>query len=500
MTRENPTDASLELVDVDNILPLPPAPEAPLDLSEDGLALMFLEEHGHELRYVHMWGRWMLWDGQRWIRDDKLVVMKKAHLALRAIAKKEARILEKFYYKPNDKDHITMKRAKQSQARREAIKDTRWLKSQRTKSNMLSMAMPDDRVASVPDLWDSADSKMLLNTPEGTIDLRTGVAGAHRPLDHITMITHVAQADMPTPIWNRFLEQITANDHALLSYLQRVCGYFLTGDTTEQAMFFGYGTGANGKSVMLNTVSSILGGEYHTSAPIETFIASQYDRHPTELANLRGARLVTSSETEQGRRWAEARLKLLTGGERISARFMRQDFFEFTPQFKLFIIGNHKPRLRTVDEAIRRRFHLIPFTVTIPKAQRDPFLMERLRPEWPGILNWMVRGCLEWQRIGLKAPDSVLRATEAYMAEEDHMTQWFNACCRRSANAFTSSTELYMSWQAWAQANDIDAGGSKQFSQRLEDRGEAFQVKQARKSTGRGFQGVALLEPAAPKT
>ena len=172
------------------------------------------------------------------------------------------------------------------------------------------------------------------------------------------------------PIWLQFLAEITGGDQNLQDFLQRMFGYALTGVTTEHALFFLYGTGGNGKSVFINTISGIL-AEYHKPAPIETFTASQSERHPTDLAGLRGARCVTAVETEEGRRWAESKIKALTGGDRISARFMRQDFFEYVPQFKLIIAGNHKPGLSSVDEAIRRRFNLIPFTVTIPPEKRD---------------------------------------------------------------------------------------------------------------------------------
>ena len=182
---------------------------------------------------------------------------------------------------------------------------------------------------------------------------------------------------------------MTDGDHELVAFLQRVAGYALTGSTSAHALFFLYGTGANGKSVFVNTVAGIL-GDYHRTAPIETFTASSHERHPTDLAGLRGARLVTAVETEEGRRWAESRIKALTGGDKIAARFMRQDFFEFTPQFKLLIAGNHKPGLRSVDEAIRRRFNLIPFAVTIPDEERDENLTDNLKAEWPGILAWMI--------------------------------------------------------------------------------------------------------------
>ena len=198
-------------------------------------------------------------------------------------------------------------------------------------------------------------------------------------------------------------------------------GYCITGSTREHGLFFFYGTGANGKSVLLNTVSGIL-GDYHRTAPIETFTASSVDRHPTELAGLQGRRLVTAIETEEGRRWAESRIKALTGGDKISARFMRADFFEYTPAFKLVIAGNHKPGLRSVDEAIRRRFHLIPFTVTIPEEKRDPDLFEKLSKEWPGILDWMINGAMHWQESGLRPPEAVTAATKAYLEAEDALS------------------------------------------------------------------------------
>src|SRR5262249_36928820 len=154
------------------------------------------------------------------------------------------------------------------------------------------------------------------------------------------------------------------------------------------------------------------------TAPIETFTAAQNERHPTDLAGLRGSRLVTSIETEEGRRWADSKIKTLTGGDKIAARFMRQDFFEFVPNFKLLIAGNHKPGLRSVDEAIRRRFHLVPFSVVIPPEQRDKSLGDRLRSEWPGILAWMIDGCIEWQRCGLAPPEAVTSATAAYLEAE----------------------------------------------------------------------------------
>ncbi|MCX6623655.1 MAG: phage/plasmid primase, P4 family, partial [Acidobacteria bacterium] len=213
------------------------------------------------------------------------------------------------------------------------------------------------------------------------------------------------------------------------------------------------------------------------------------EHHPTDLAGLQGARLVTATETEDGRRWAESKIKALTGGDRIAARFMRQDFFEFTPVFKLVIAGNHKPGLRSVDEAIRRRLHLVPFTVTIPPAERDLSLSHRLRAEWGGILGWALGGCIEWQTRGLTPPASVRDATEAYMAAEDGLAQWLDARCTRVPNAVGTAEQLFADWKAWAESAGEYVGSQKTFSQNLEVRG----FKRVRISGGtRAFQGIGL--------
>ena len=228
--------------------------------------------------------------------------------------------------------------------------------------------------------------------------------------------------------------------------------------------------GANGKSVFISTVAGIF-GDYHTTAPIETFTASHSDRHPTDLAGLRGARLVTATETEEGRRWAEARLKTLTGGDKVAARFMRQDFFEYRPAFKLMIAGNHKPGLRSVDEAIRRRFHLIPFSVTIPAERRDPELGEKLKAEWPGILQWMIEGCADWQEFGLAPPAAVTGATAAYLEAEDAVAAWIDDCCTRDVSAWETRAPLFASWKLWAEGAGEYCGPAKRFYQALEARG-----------------------------
>lgn len=265
-------------------------------------------------------------------------------------------------------------------------------------------------------------------------------------------------------------------------------GYCLTGSIREHALFFLYGTGANGKTVFLSTITELL-GEYAKTAPIATFIAAGNEQHPTDLAGLCGARLVTAVETEDGRRWAESKIKVLTGGDMIAARFMRQDFFEFSPQFKLLIAGNHKPGLRSVDEAIRRRLHLIPFSVTIPAEERDKHLKEKLRAEWPAILRWAVEGCLNWQKKGLDPPATVLDATATYLADEDRFAMWIEDRCNVGRQYSATAGELYRSWVLWCEGAGEKPGSQKRFSQTLEAHG----FERGRSTTAaRTFEGLAV--------
>jgi putative DNA primase/helicase len=306
-----------------------------------------------------------------------------------------------------------------------------------------------------------------------TYDLRTGIGRKPDPLDYITKVTACrgAPPGTPHPLWSKFLYRITDGNTELQDFLQRYMGYCCTGWTTEHVFVFAYGTGANGKSTFINTIAGIF-GDYATIADMSTFIASNTEHHPTDLAKLRGARLVVAQETQRGRRWDETKIKALTGGDRITARFMRQDFFDFVPTFKLFICGNHKPRLANVDEAMRRRLLLVPFTVQIPPAERDPHLAEKLRPEWPAILRWCIDGCLEWQRIGLAPPAIVYDATAEYFATQDTLGQWLEERTTDGGPlAFTRTVDLFASWKTWAEERNLAPGSAQALSEALSDRG-----------------------------
>jgi putative DNA primase/helicase len=431
----------------------------PPEFSDDALADAFAERHQHDLRYVALWGRWLRFDAQCWRQDDTLSVFDQVRMICREAT-----------------TNCTQDRVRMSVA------------SAKTVAAVEKLARADRRLAATADQWDA--DPWLLNTPGAVIDLKTGVSRPPRPADYMTKMTAVAPGGT-CPTWEKFIDRITGGDTDLAKFLHRVIGYSLTGLTTEHSLFFCYGTGANGKSVLINTISWIALG-YHRTAPIETFTLSSSERHPTDVAGLQGARMVTVTETEQGRRWAETRIKALTGGDPVSARFMRQDFFEFTPQFKLLIAGNHKPSLRSVDEAIRRRFHLIPFNVTIPPEERDPHLAEKLRFEAPGILSWMIQGCLDWQRERLSPPPIVREATEAYLDSENAVANWIEDCCHRDRDAWESSTTLFASWSGWAERSGEPTGTMKGFTQALEK--EGFTSK--RLSKARGFTGLCVRPPA----
>ncbi len=340
--------------------------------------------------------------------------------------------------------------------------------------------------------WDA--DHFMLGTPAGTVDLRTGEVLPPNPEDRITRMTEAGPTDeVECPLWLQFLRDATGGDGELIRFLQQWCGYCLTGVTREHALVFVYGGGGNGKGVFMNTVSGIL-GNYATMAAMDTFTASRGNKHPTDLARLKGARLVTASETEKGHAWAEARIKSLTGGDKIAARFMRQDFFEFMPQFKLVVIGNHKPVLHNVDDAARRRFNIVPF-IRKPETP-DRQLEAKLKNEWPGILRWMINGCLDWQQNGLVRPVSVKETTEAYFSDQDLLGQWLSEKCdAEPGNGFTSDFvgALFESWVKYCADAGEPAGTKKAFSEALSSRDFV-----AKRGTGgaRMFTGLRLMHQA----
>ncbi|HVI86835.1 MAG TPA: phage/plasmid primase, P4 family [Dongiaceae bacterium] len=454
MTVQTSFKCPTELADND----VPPA------LSDEGLALRFAAMHADQLRYVAAWGQWLLWDGKRWQIDSTLRAFDLSRHICRASASQ------------SEKPNVAAKVA-----------------SAPTVAAVQRLARADRRMAATVDQWDT--DPWLLNTPGGTVDLRTGAMYPPRRDGYMTKITAVSPGG-ECPIWCSFLDRVTGGNTDLASFLQRMAGYCLTGITREHALFFIYGTGGNGKGVFLNTLTAIL-GDYSAVANVDAFTATSGDRHPTDLAMLRGARFVTAQETEEGRRWAESRIKALTGGDPITARFMRQDFFTFTPHFKLVIAGNHKPGIRNVDDAMRRRLHLIPFTVKIAASERDPNLPDKLRAEWSGILRWAIQGTQEWLEHGLQPPAIVRDATDEYLAEEDLVERWIGECCAIAKSAQASMTDLFVSWREWCQRSGELEGSQKRFAQNLRTKRPELTDWQCPKTRRLGLQGIQIVKQLA---
>lgn len=472
------------------------------DLSQDALALEMGVRWKSEARYVALWGSWLFWDGQRWLRDEKLAHMTRCRAFLRAKAlkleeKAEERKAALALAGQREAEGLTGAEADKRLARAE--KEGRAAEARASgQGQVLCSAMNINAVATLArsnaelvgtvDQWDR--DKLLLGTPGGVVDLRTGRLRPGQQTDYITKQTAVAPAPEGTkaPIWEKFLARIFKGRPEVIPFMQRVAGYSITGSVEEHALVFAWGQGGNGKGVLWNTLGRAM-GDYSKVAPTDLLLVAQGDKHTTEMAMMRGARLVTASELAPGKAWDEPKLKSLTGGDPITARFMRQDFFTFEPQFTLVVFGNHKPSFRSVDEAIKRRVLLVPFLENIPADERDPDLPVKLQAEWPAILRWAIDGCLEWQRIGLAPPATIKEASKDYLESEDALGQWlYERCVTTEKTAETGVTALYTNWQAWCGVRGMRVCTLMAFSRQLSERG--YLSEKTRE--GRFFIGISL--------
>jgi putative DNA primase/helicase len=423
-----------------------------------GNAERLLDRHGEDLKYVHAWGRYLVYDGQRYEPDQCDAVKAKATETVRNI-----------YHEAGDALDEGERKALGSHAKKS--------EAQRGIEAMLSLAQ--HMVAVKPKDLDA--DPWTLNVLNGTVDLKTGELLPHSRADLITKLAPVEyDPDAKAPVFEAFLEKVLPSE-ALRKFVQRAIGYSLTGDISEQSLFFLHGSGANGKTTLMNVVLGLT-GEYGKQAAPDLLVAKR-GSHPTELADLFGARFVASTEVEDGARFAESLVKQLTGGDRIKARFMRQDFWEFDPTHKVWLSANHKPAVKGTDHAIWRRIKLIPFGVTIPKAEQDPRLPEKLQEELPGILAWAVRGCLEWARGGLGEPKEVTQATESYRAEQDVLAAFIEECCVVEAGAWCKFKDLFAAYQAWGAESGEPTETKRRFGNRLTER---------RFEKGNGTDNVAI--------
>lgn len=429
-------------------------PEVIPALSEFGLKDRFVDQHGQDWRFTPSWQTWFHWEGTQWKANDAWIWHGQQCC--------KAAMVEYF------PDTTPSQRLK--------------VGSLKTVKAMMGLAGGDPRIIVGADAWD--EDPMLLGTPAGVIDLRTGELAEVQREQLISKQTKVSPAVGPHPWWDRVL----ARSNAPLDFLQRWCGYMLTGDTREERFFFIHGPGAGGKSKFLTAIGEIL-GDYRCNAKSETFMAKSHSDHPEEIARFVGARLVSASEIPDGSRWNEALITMLTGRDKVSARFMHKGTFEYYPQMKLVLVGNHRPALRSVGEEIRRRLDLLEWGGTIPESERVLDLPDKLREEYPAILAWMIEGCLAWQREGLGRPEQIQAATRDYLSAEDSLGAWIDDCVELKPGARTQSSAAYRSFRKWAENAGEYVPSQKRFTGSLRDRG--FQTV---KASGIYFLGFDLKQ------
>lgn len=462
--------------------PTDESPEAPappeLGLTDLGNARRLVQKHGARFRYCHPWRKALVYDGRRWVADDTGQLDRWAKDTLPTIYAEAAN-------EPDDKRRLEIVKWGQRSESRDRL------------AAMIALAQTEPGVPITPDQLDR--DPYLLNTLNGTVDLRADADERfrdHRLEDYISKLAPVRyDCEARCPTWERFLREVFDADEELIAFVQRLLGSCLTGDVREHVLAFLYGSGRNGKSTLVNTVLAILGDYGMTAAP-DLLMAKRDGNHPTELADLFGKRLVSTIEVEEGRRMAESLVKVLTGGDRIRARRMREDHWEFQPTHKLLLIANHRPQVRGTDAGIWSRIKLIPFTVSF-KGKEDPALKAKLAAEASGILNWLVAGCLSWQLIGLGEPSAVSQATDAYRAEQDVLASFLAACTVAAAHAKAPLAEMYAAYAAWCERAGERAEPQRVFDGRLRERG--FETKRNAPNGANAWQGLGLVATEALK-
>jgi putative DNA primase/helicase len=435
-------------------------------LSENFVALEFVNRHIDQVRFDHTNRNWYVWLGGRWQRDTRGVAAA-----------------------------WTRRMAQSFDSTSQTSADRRRIGSRKFCDGIEGFSRIDQRIAVTHEHWDQDVD--VLGTPNGFVDLRTGDMFDPDPGLFITRSTAVDPADITDCLrWLKFIDQVTGGDPTLKKFLQQWAGYNLTGATSEQKLVFIHGPGGTGKSTFATTLLKILTEGYATSAAMETFTDSRFDQHPEQVARLAGTRMVVASETEAGHRWRENRIKHMTGGDPIAARFMRENTFTYQPQFKLTFLGNCAPAIFNLDSAIQRRFLMLPFNSK--PAEPDLRLDELLAQEWPGILRWMIHGAVDWYANGLVVPKAISEATTEYFDSQDVIGQWLGEACDvdpRNKLLMEKSRLLFESWSTFAKAQGVPPGDQRQFNANL--RARSIETKQIKALGTKGCMGRPAESPNA---
>ncbi len=492
-------DNALSIAATDQTNPHSPENE-PCLLTDMGNARRFALQHQHAIRYVQAWG-WVAWDGRRWQQDATGQAMRLARRTVHGLFREAqarsqsvAGLMERAEQAAvcENPAGVEAAQAAVAAAQRDARLHLDWaLKSQSRPrlESLLALARSEPELAAGTEEFDR--SPWLLNVLNGTLDLRTGEL---RPHDPAHMLTRLAPAhyrpNAPCPTWLAFLERVQP-DPGVRAFLQRSIGYSLTGLVSEQVFWFLYGTGANGKSVFAGTICALL-GDYGMKVRAETLMRKNGDSIPEEIAAMAGRRLALASELGEGQQLNESLIKDLTGGDRMRARYLHRNSFEYEPQAKIWMFGNHKPLVTGADLGIWRRPRLVPFAVSIPEDERDPDLFARLQGELDGVLAWAVEGCRQWQAEGLNTPPAIHQATADFRSESDLIGR-FLAECTAPGEEMVGAHTLYLVYRAWSENEGHKPMSNTALGRRLSERG----LCRLRTACGNHYSGLRLTQTVA---
>lgn len=439
-------------------------------LNDEFNMMLFIEDWGEELRYCAPWKKWLLWDESRWGTDERNRVLE---MALQTLRKGLSRATD---YCRNAEETMAM------------VAHLKRSLSNNKVESLLKLCRGCSSTSVLPEEMDQAP--YLFNCANGILELHSGRLMPHDRsllMTKISPVPYKEKADCSR--WKRFLKDVFDGNRELIKFVQKFAGCCLTGDVSCQAMFILYGNGANGKSTFINIINKIL-GDYAKTTPTETFMERRGNEASNDIACLKGSRLVTATESDQKGRLAEPTIKRLTGNDVISARFLYGEYFSFVPTFKIVMATNHKPRISGMDLAIWRRIKLIPFEVSFPEDKQDKLLTDKLEAELPGILHWMVEGCLKWQKEGLGHVSAIAEAVDEYRNEMSDIQMFLTERCERDELSMIQGAEFYQAYVNWCEANNERPRNNRNFGMLLAEAG----LDKARRASGNIWLGVRLMK------